>query len=258
VKESEKARRNVKKLGSSHEAEQESMIKTLSLGIKELDEGLGGGVPHPSLISIEGEHGAGKTVLTQQIVHSALRNGLKVCVVTTEATVKEYLSMMSSIKLDANNYFIQGKLRIYPLHVKGGKWSRQMLSLFLKVAEVFLERYKGKYDVVAIDSLSILTTETKHNDFLTFITRAKNIVSNGKTVILTFHPNFVSNDLMMEIKASSDAYLVIRNVKISGINVKALEVIKLWGVIGERRGPITLEVNPQLGLRVVPFGGVKI
>jgi len=233
-------------------------FKVLSLGIKELDDSLGGGIPHPSLVSIEGGHGAGKTVLTQQIVYSALREGLRVYVVTTEARVREYLSMMNSIRLDAYDHFIRGKLKIYPLHVGDGKWSERMVSLFLKVAEVFLERYKDRYDVTAIDSLSMLTTETPPNDFLTFITRAKNLVSDGKTVILTFHPNFVSDDLMMELKASSDTYLVIRDVKISGMNVKALDIVKLWRSTGERRGSVTLEVNPRLGLRVVPLGGVKI
>jgi len=230
----------------------------LSLGIKDLDDSLGGGIPHPSLISIEGEHGAGKTVLAQQIVYSALRDGLKVCVVTTEARAVEYLSMMKSIKLDAYDHFIKGKFRIYPLHIEGGKWSEKTPSLFLKVAEIFLERYKGRYDVAAIDSLSILTTETPPNDFLTFITRAKNIVSDGKTVILTFHPKFVSDDLMMELKASSDTYLVIRNAKVAGMNVKALDIVKLWRSKGERKGSISLEVNHRLGLRVMPLGGVKI
>jgi len=233
-------------------------FKVLSLGIKELDDSLGGGIPHPSLVSIEGGHGAGKTVLTQQIVYSALREGLRVYVVTTEARVREYLSMMNSIRLDAYDHYVRGKLKIYPLHVGGVKWSERMISLFLKVAEVFLERYKDRYEVTAIDSLSMLTMETPPNDFLTFITRVKNIVSDGKTVILTFHPNFVSDDLIRELKASSDTYLTLRDVKISGMNVKALDIVKLWRSTGERKGPVMLEVNPRLGLRVVPLGGVKI
>jgi len=106
--------------------------------------------------------------------------------------------------------------------------------------------------------MSILTTETPTNDFLTFITRAKNVVSEGKTVVLTFHPNFVSEDLMTELKASSDTYLVIRNARITGMDVKVLEVVKLWRSVGERKSSVTLEVNPRLGLRVVPLGGVKI
>jgi len=96
-------------------------MNIISLGIPELDRSLGGGIPYPSLVTIEGEHGSGKTVLAQQIVHSMLDNALKVYVITSEATVKEYLQMMKSVKLDVYDYYTSGQLSIYPLHVQGGK-----------------------------------------------------------------------------------------------------------------------------------------
>ncbi|MEM4034162.1 MAG: ATPase domain-containing protein, partial [Sulfolobales archaeon] len=58
-------------------------LKIIPLGIKEMDEVLGGGIPHPTLITVEGGHGTGKTSLTQQIIYSALREGLKAYVITT-------------------------------------------------------------------------------------------------------------------------------------------------------------------------------
>jgi len=233
-------------------------VRSFSLGIRQLDEALGGGIPHPNLISIEGGHGTGKTAIGQQIVYSVLRGGLTAWVVTAETRILEYLSMMRSIRLDPYSYFIAGRLSIYPLHIKSGRWSRQAIPLLLNVLDRFLDKSKDRYDLVLVDSLSLLTTEASHNDFLTFITRVKNIVSAGKTVVLTFHPGFVPEELLVEVKASSDTYLVLRNVTISGMNVKALEIVKMWGTSGDRKGPVTLEINPSLGLRVVPLGGVKI
>jgi len=96
-------------------------LRLIPLGIKDLDDVLGGGIPHPTLISIEGGHGAGKTSLTQHIIYSALREGLRAYVITTEAKVREYLSMMESIRLNVYRYFMGGKLRIYPLHVRSGE-----------------------------------------------------------------------------------------------------------------------------------------
>jgi len=217
-------------------------VTVVSLGIPELDRDLGGGIPYPSLISIEGEYGSGKTVFVQQIVYALLKNGLKVYVMSSEATVKEYLS---------------GQLNIYPLHVKGGRWSEFLSTFFLRVISNFLE-IKKHYDVVVIDSLSVLTVDTKSYDFLTFITRMKNLVSDGKTVAITFHPQFLPEETIMKLRASSDVYLILKNTNISGIDVKMLRIVKLWGVNGERKSSITLEINPQIGLRVMPFGGVKI
>lgn len=233
-------------------------MRVLSLGIPELDRDLGGGVPFPSLVSIEGEYGSGKTVLTQQIVHSMLQGGLKTFVVSSEATVKEYLSMMESVKLNAYDHYIAGQLDIYPLHVEGGRWSKFLSSFFLRVMSNFLEVKKEKYDAIAIDSLSVLTVETPPHEFLTFITRMKNLVSDGKGIVVTFHPSFLSEDSIMKLRASSDVYLTMKNTSISGIDVKLLRVVKLWGGGGDRKSSITLEVNPEIGLRVMPLSGVKV
>jgi flagellar protein FlaH len=233
-------------------------MKVVCLGISELDRDLGGGIPTPSLISIEGDYGSGKTVLVQQAIYAMLKNGLKVCLVSSEATVKEYLSMMESVKLDTSNYYLSGQFNIYPLHVEGGRWSEFLSSFFLRVTSNFLELKKKHYDVVIVDSLSVLTVETPPYEFLTFITRLKNLVSDGKTVVITFHPEFLSEDSIMKLRASSDVYFILKNASISGIDVKILRIVKLWGVSGERKSAITLEINPQIGLRVMPLSGVKL
>lgn len=231
----------------------------LGLGIPELDRGLGGGIPYPSLISLEGGHGSGKTVFTQQIVHSMLNNNLKVCVISSETTVKEYLSMMESIKLGSSASYFSGDLDIYPLHVEGGRWSKFLSSFFLKVTANFLELKRKRYDAIVIDSLSVLTVDTPPHEFLTFITRLKNIVSDGKTIIVTFHPKFLTEESIMKLRASSHVYFILRNDTISGMDVKVLNIVKLWGSEGaERKSSIILEVNPAIGLRVMPIGGVRI
>lgn len=233
-------------------------MKLISLGIEDLDNGLGGGIPHPSLVSVEGGYGAGKTVITMQMVHSMLREGFRVCVISSETMVKGYLSMMRSIKLDAQEAYVTGRLAVYPLHVEGGRWSKFLSSFFLKVAGNFLELNKTRYDAIFIDSLSVLTVDTPAHEFLTFVTRMKNLVSDGRTVVLTFHPSFLPEASIMKLRASSDVYLVMRNEKIAGMNVKSLRIVKLWGSSGDRRDSIVMEVNPHLGLRVMPLGGIKL
>ncbi|MBS7638960.1 MAG: ATPase domain-containing protein [Candidatus Bathyarchaeia archaeon] len=233
-------------------------MKVISLGIPDLDRCLGGGFPHPCLASIEGEFGAGKTVLTQQIVYSMLREGLKVFVITTETASKDYLRMMKSINLDAFLKYVSGDLTIFPLHVEGGKWTKFLSSLFFRVARNFLEINRSRYDAAVIDSLSVLAVNTPPHVFLTFVTRMKNLVTSGKTIILTFHPQFLPEQSVMKLKASSDVYLVISNGKVAGMDVKILKIVKLWGTGGERKSSVILEVNPHLGLRVLPLGGIKV
>jgi len=233
-------------------------VSLISLGIPELDRDLGGGIPYPSLISIEGEYGSGKTIFAHQIVYGMLKSGLRVCVISSETTVKEYLSMMKSVKLDVYDYYVSNQLQVYPLHVEGGRWTKFLSSFFLRVVANFLEVKKEKYDVAVIDSLSVLTVDTPSYEFLTFVTRMKNLVSDGKTFVVTFHPEFLPEESIMKLRATSDVYLVLKNTSVSGIDVKLLRVVKLWGGSGERKTSITLEVNPEIGLRVMPLSGVKV
>ena len=233
-------------------------MSLISLGIPELDRDLGGGIPYPSLMSIEGEYGSGKTIFAHQVIYGMLQNGLRVCVISSEATVKEYLSMMKSVKLNVYDYYISNQLNLYPLHVEGGRWSKFLSSFFLRVVANFLEMKKENYDVAVIDSLSVLTVDTPSYEFLTFVTRMKNLVSDGKTFVITFHPEFLPEESIMKLRAASDVYLILKNTSVSGIDVKLLRVVKLWGGSGERKSSITLEVNPEIGLRVMPLSGVKI
>ncbi len=233
-------------------------MNVVCLGIPELDRDLGGGIPTPSLILVEGGHGSGKTIFVQQIVHAMLKNKSRVYVVSSEAMAKEYLSMMESVRLDSYMYYLYGLLKIYPLHVEGGRWSKSMSTFLLMITANFLELKKHNYDIVIIDSLSVLTMDTPLYEFLTFITRIKNLVSEGKTVVITFHPEFLPEESIMKLRANSDAYFVLENGCISGIDVKLLRIVKLWGVSGERKSSITLAISPQLGLRVMPLSGVKL
>lgn len=233
-------------------------MNIVHLGIPELDRDLGGGIPTPSLILVEGGHGSGKTVFVQQMAYAMLKSRSRVYVVSSESTTKEYLSMMESVRLDPYNYYLYGYLKIYPLHVEGGRWSKSLSAFFLMVTANFLEQKKQDYDVIIIDSLSVLTMDTPLYEFLTFITRIKNLVANGKTVVITFHPQFLSEESIMKLIANSDAYFTLENSCISGIDVKLLKTVKLWGVSGERKSSITLAVNSQIGLRVMPLSGVKL
>jgi archaeal flagellar protein FlaH len=233
-------------------------MSVVGLGIRELDRDLGGGIPTPSLILIEGGHGSGKTVFVQQIAYAMLKNKSRVYVISSEAMTNEYLSMMESIRLDPYNYYLHGHLRIYPLHIEGGRWSKAMSSFFLNATADFLETKFEKYDVVVIDSLSVLTVDTSLSEFLTFITRIKNLVAVGKTVIITIHPDFLSQESVTKLRANSDAYFVMENACLAGIDVKILKTVKLWGVTGERKSSITLAINPKIGLRVMPLSGVRL
>lgn len=235
-----------------------AVTKIIPLTIPELNKAFGGGIPIPSLISIEGEHGSGKTVISQHILYSMIKSGIDATVITTETTTKEYIKLMKTIKLDVTNEYVKGKIKVYSLHIKEGVWSKELAPYFLQALANFLESKNTSEKCILIDDLSNLALDIDNVKLLTFITRIRNLITKGKTVILTFHPNFIDEEVTRLVKASSEVYLTLESRVLGGLSIKTLKIIKLWGSKGERLPIINLEINPSLGLRVLPLGEVTI
>src|SRR5690554_7439984 len=81
----------------------------LSTGNTELDKKIADGLPLQSLSLIEGENDTGKSVLTQQIIWGALKQGFNVDLFSTENTSKSFLTQMESMSFDISDYFEIGR-----------------------------------------------------------------------------------------------------------------------------------------------------
>ncbi len=78
----------------------------ISTGSNEIDKKLGGGIPTGSLVHLEGQSDAGKSVLSQHFAHGALCAKMSVAYYTTENTVKSLMSQMASLNLDVTDFFL--------------------------------------------------------------------------------------------------------------------------------------------------------
>ena len=79
----------------------------VSTGNAELDSKMGGGIPLGSLTLIEGDSGAGKSVLSQQLLWGSLQDGFKAAVFTSENSIKSLIRQMQSLNLDVLDFAAQ-------------------------------------------------------------------------------------------------------------------------------------------------------
>lgn len=79
-------------------------IERFPLGIRNLDEGLEGGIPMGSWVVLTGVPGTGKTVLTQHAVASALERGWGVVLVSTELKKWEWLAQAKTLGIPVDRY----------------------------------------------------------------------------------------------------------------------------------------------------------
>src|SRR5450755_4506514 len=77
-----------------------STVRRLSIGIPELDEMLGGGIPEGDSVLVAGASGTGKSVLATQFIAEGIRQGDPGIVVVFEERPQEYAERASSFGLD--------------------------------------------------------------------------------------------------------------------------------------------------------------
>jgi len=86
--------------------------KRLSIGIPELDEMLGGGIPEGDSILIAGSSGTGKSILATQFIAAGIREGQTGIVAVFEERPEEYAGRASSFGLDLGTPQLDGSLKV--------------------------------------------------------------------------------------------------------------------------------------------------
>ena len=103
--------------------EEEIRKDIISTGHPEIDKKLGGGVPKGSLVLIEGQSDAGKSVLCQQMIWGSLNNDFNVLLFSTENTVRSLIPQMDSLGLGILDHLLLGRLKIYNMKLSKVKGS---------------------------------------------------------------------------------------------------------------------------------------
>jgi archaeal flagellar protein FlaH len=237
----------IKPLLISDEDKQTVMIST---GNHDLDDKMGGGVPFGSLTLIEGDSGAGKSVLSQQMMHGCLVDGYKLTVFTSENSVKSLVKQMRSLNLDILDYLLLDRLRVYPIET--ARLGNQALLMFIKA----MKNEKGR-SMIYIDSLTSSIPASSDKEVLGFFEESKRLCSDGTTVITIIHSHGLTRELLTRIRSLCDAHLQLRTEEVGNKLVKTLEVTKVRGAEQTTGNIVSFEVEPGWGIRVIPVNKVK-
>ncbi len=222
----------------------------ISTGNAELDGKMGGGIPLKSLILIEGDSGAGKSVLSQQMMHGCLNDGYKLSLFTSENTVKSLVKQMRSLNLGIIDYLLLDSMRIFPIETSGlGKKGPPTLMQAM-------HEEKGR-DMVFVDSITTTIPLSSDVEVLAFFEAAKRLCSGGTTVVIIVHSHGLTRELLTRIRSLCDAHLQLRTEEVGNKLVKTLEVTKVRGAEQSTGSIVSFEVEPGWGMRVIPIGKVR-
>jgi flagellar protein FlaH len=230
--------------------------RILSTGNAELDKKIADGIPLESLTVIEGENDTGKSVLTQQIIWGAMKQGFCVDLFTTESTTKSFLKQMESMSLDISEYFAWGYIRVFPLHVTGFEWKKEDMVGILAHLISFINQSKA--EVIIVDSLTLFTEYAQTDSILSFFTSCKSLVDKGKTILVTLHTYAFEEDTLVRIRSISDAHLNMKKAQVGDKYVMVMEVNKVRGARKTTGNLVSFEVHPGYGMKVIPMSFARV
>jgi len=231
----------------------ESEKRIISTGHPEIDKKLGGGIPIGSLALIEGQSDAGKSVLCEQMIWGSLSGGYKILLFTTENTVKSLLTQMESLGQGILDYLLLGRLKVFymkPSQVK--VYPAVTFDLILGA----IEKY-STFQLVVVDSLTPIVSNSEVLKILSYFERCKVICDQGRTIFNVMHTYALDNDTLIRVRSACDAHLKLTIEKVGDKLVKSLEVAKIRGASQNTGNVIAFEVEPAVGMKIMPISRAK-
>lgn len=226
--------------------------RLVTTGNSEIDKKIGGGLPLRSLTLIEGQSDAGKSVLVQQFTWGTLHSGLRIDMYTTENTTPSLFRQMRSLALDIDDFFLVGRINVYP--VPNSFTEEQSHQIFVKLLDHIA---RSRADVVIVDSLTAFVTHASEAETLDFFSRAKELCDGERSLILTMHSYASTEQLLTRLRSMCDAHLRLRVEEIGTQLVKVLEVSKVRGAAKSTGNIVSFDVEPNLGMRIIPVTKAK-
>lgn len=228
------------------------LSRIISTGNDELDKKIGGGIPLRSLSLIEGQPDSGKSVLTQQMIWGSLRNNLTAMVFTTENTMKSLVTQMQSLNLDILDYLLLSRFHVFPLDK--GKTRRDLNAGLMPLIQAQVA--KG-VDLVVIDSITYFVTHASIEDVLSFFEDLKSLCGEGLSILCVAHSYAFDENVMVRLGSMCDSHLRLRIETMGSKMIKILEVAKVRGAEMNTGNIVSFDVEPGLGIKVIPYSKAK-
>ena len=235
------------------EKEKRDVILT---GVREVDEKLGGGIPFGSLGLIEGQSDAGKSVLSQQLAYGALVT-TQTCITyyTAENTVKSLIAQMDSLSLFTMDYFLTDRFRIYPLTLEGDLRDGQHRLRFMSD---HIEKLPQRFRLVIVDAITLLVAHSGPVAVMDFFWACKRMCDSGRSVIVVAHSYAFEEEMLARCRSLCDTHLRLVLEQIGDKMAKIMEVLKVRGADRPTGEVVTFEIEPKLGMRIIPLAKAKV
>ena len=238
-------------------------MDSVTTGVREIADALGGGIREGSLVMIEGEAKTGKSVLSQYIAYGILNSKeTSVAYYTIEYDGEGLIAQMESLSLDVKQDFVTDRFRVCPLYTGDYiKNSKECLQQLINHISALPKRFQ----LVMVDSVTPLITRVDPVAKMDFLQVCKEMCQKDRSIVLVVDRHIYEGKALYRAHAMSDYYLKLRSQdamldpgQVDTRAIKILDVTKLAGADRQAQGDIRFEVKPRVGIQILPFVKVRV
>jgi flagellar protein FlaH len=240
-----------------------------SLGLEDhdrLNHELGGGIPRGSIILIEGDYGAGKSAMSQRFSYGLCETGHSVTLLSTELTIGGFIDQMHSLSYGVEDHLLDERLLFLHADVDTGSGRRltrpeedeegnrkELLNRLMNAEAMW------NADVVVIDTFdailrndpmfeALIRQNEERQAALEIISFFRDLVSQGKVIVLTVDPSTVDEEAIGPFRAIADVFMELQMVEV-GNDVRRNISVKRFAGMGEQVGDtIGFSVRADAGI----------
>lgn len=245
------------------------MSNHYSLGLEDRDRvnpSLGGGLPQGSLMLLEGEHGAGKSVITQRFCYGLCEAGHVVTYVSAEETAKGFIAQMQSLSYPIVEHLLNEQLLFLHADVdtrntfdgadEETDTQRELLNRLMRASVMW------RSDVVIVDGFDAVLLHDPHYEQIqasgdeddiiqNLITFFRRVTADGTTIVLTANPNSLSAQALRPIRNVADIYFVLSMEEVGNEVRRKMLVKKFAGMDNQVDDSIGYTVQSDRGVTIV-------
>ena len=147
------------------------------------------------------------------------------------------------------------RLRIFPLTLRGDdEDTAGRFRLLLK----HFDKLPGHFKLIIVDSITLLVAHSDQVANVDFFSACKNLCDQGRTILLVAHSYAFDEEVLSRTRSLCDAHFRIRLEQMGDRMVKILEVLKVRGADRATGDVVTFEVEPKVGMRIIPMSKARV
>ena len=168
--------------------------------------------------------------------------------------MKSFTKQMSSLGQDITDFLLLRKLKVFPIMAAKSKLTpTQVFTALLGDMES-----QDKPTLAVVDSLTTFITHTSIEETMSYFESCKEMCDTGISILNVVNSYAFGQAELSRVRSMCDAHLKLRTEQVGDLLVKVLEVAKVRGAEMSTGNVVSFDVEPMLGMRIIPISKVSV